>query len=102
MIQAKLADMYVSLNATRLASYQAGLLLDKGRRASLESASALLYGSESAMRASEEAVQIFGGYGYMKEYPVERLWRDAKLLQIGAGTNEIRRQLIARELLGQR
>lgn len=102
LVQAKLADMYVSLNATRLSTYYAGIKLEQGRRASLESASAVLYGAESAMRAAEEAVQIHGGYGYMKEYPVERLWRDAKLLQIGAGTNEIRRLLIARELLGQR
>lgn len=102
LIQAKLADMYVSLNATRLSSYNAGTILEQGRRASLESASALLYGAESAMKTAEEAVQIHGGYGYIKEYPVERLWRDAKLLQIGAGTNEIRRLLIARELLGQR
>lgn len=102
LVQAKLADMYVSLNATRLSSYNAGVILEQGRRASLEAASALLYGAESAMKAAEEAVQVHGGYGYIKEYPVERLWRDAKLLQIGAGTNEIRRLLIARELLGQR
>lgn len=102
LIQAKLADMYTSLNAARLSSYNAGALIDKGKRASLEAASSLLYASESAMAAADHAVQIHGGYGYIKEYPVERLWRDAKLLEIGAGTNEIRRLLIARELLGQR
>jgi isovaleryl-CoA dehydrogenase len=102
LIQAKLADMYAHLSCARMAVYHTLAKLQQGRRASLEAAAALLYAAETAMRAADEAVQIHGGYGYIKEFPVERLWRDAKLLEIGAGTNEIRRLLIARELLGLR
>jgi isovaleryl-CoA dehydrogenase len=102
LIQAKLADMYAGIEAGRLLAYRALLLAQTGQRASKEAAAALLFAAQVAMQATAEAVQIHGGYGYIKEFPVERLWRDAELLGIGAGTNEIRRLLIARELLGLR
>jgi isovaleryl-CoA dehydrogenase len=102
LVQAKLADIYTTLEASRLGAYAAIAACQAGRRASLEAASALLYSAESAMDAVDAALQIHGGYGYIKEFPIERFWRDAKLFEIGAGTNEIRRLLIARELLGRR
>ncbi|MFZ3208935.1 MAG: acyl-CoA dehydrogenase family protein [Geobacteraceae bacterium] len=102
LIQAKLADMYTSLTNSRLALYNVCSLIEQGKRASLESAAACLYSAESAVRAADESVQIHGGYGYIKDFPVERIWRDSKLLEIGGGTKEIRRILIAAELLGLR
>jgi isovaleryl-CoA dehydrogenase len=102
LVQAKLADIYTNLQAARLGAYYALGRIQAGHRASLEAAAALLYTAESAMDAADQALQIHGGYGYIKEFPIERIWRDTKLFEIGAGTNEIRRLLIARELLGVR
>jgi isovaleryl-CoA dehydrogenase len=101
LIQAKLADMYTHIQAARLLAYQTAVVVES-RRASKESAAALLFAAETANLAANHAVQIYGGFGYMREAPVERLFRDARLLTIGAGTNEIRRILIGRELLGLR
>jgi isovaleryl-CoA dehydrogenase len=102
LIQAKLADMYTRLVTARTYVYEVLKMAQTGERISKEAAAALLFAAESAMEAADEAVQIHGGYGYIKEFPVERIWRDAKLMEIGAGTNEIRRLIIARELLGLR
>ncbi|BDG59819.1 isovaleryl-CoA dehydrogenase [Caldinitratiruptor microaerophilus] len=102
LIQAKLSDMYTGIQAARLLALHALQLVQEGRRASKEAAAALLFASQVARRATDEAVQIHGGYGYVRGSVVERLFRDAKLMDIGAGTNEIRRTLLARELLGLR
>jgi isovaleryl-CoA dehydrogenase len=102
LIQAKLADMYVAVMSSRLMAVEAMRLALAGRRCSKEAAAALLYTSEASQRAVDDALQIYGGYGYCKEYAVQRLWRDARLGTIGAGTSEIRRLIIARELLGER
>lgn len=102
LIQAKLADMYVAVMSSRLMALEAMRLALAGRRCSKEAAAALLYTSEASQRAVDDALQIHGGYGYCKEYAVQRLWRDARLGTIGAGTSEIRRLIIARELLGER
>jgi acyl-CoA dehydrogenase len=98
-IQGMLADMAVSLEATRLLTHKAAASIDKGAGASIVSSYAKLYGSEAAMRVTTDAVQIFGGYGYMRDYPVEKLMRDAKLLQIYEGTSQIQRMVIARHVL---
>ncbi|MDX2436817.1 MAG: acyl-CoA dehydrogenase family protein [Acidobacteriota bacterium] len=99
LIQAKLADMATSVDAARLLTQRAAALKDAGRPTTRESAMAKVYASEVAVAVAEEAIQIHGGYGYTKEYPVERAWRDAKLCTIGEGTSEIQRLVIARELL---
>jgi alkylation response protein AidB-like acyl-CoA dehydrogenase len=96
----KLAQMAMDLEAARLAVWRAAWLMDKGRPNGKESAMAKCLGSDVAMRNALEALQIFGGYGYMKDYPVEKLVRDAKLLQIYEGTNEIQRLVISREVIG--
>jgi short/branched chain acyl-CoA dehydrogenase len=98
-IQFKLADMATAAENARLLTYQAAWLYDQGREYAREAAMAKLYASDAAMQAASEAVQIHGGYGYTDEYPVSRFFRDAKILQIGEGTNEIQRLVIAR-LLG--
>jgi acyl-CoA dehydrogenase len=98
-VQFMLADMAKDIEAARLLTYQSGWLLDQGRRASKESSFAKCFSTDIAMRAATDAVQIFGGNGYTKEYPVEKLMRDAKLMQIYEGTNQIQRLVIARELL---
>ena len=98
-IQFKLANMALELRAARLLTWFAAWSLDHGARATLDSAIAKCYASDAAMRIADEAIQVFGGYGYMKEYPVEKLLRDAKLTQIYEGSNEIQRMVIARELL---
>ncbi len=97
-IQFKLADMAAEVELARLAVLRAAWLKDQGRPFTRESAIAKLAASETAMRAATQAVQIHGGYGYMKEYPVERYLRDAKLMEIGEGTSEIQRLVIARQL----
>lgn len=102
LVQAKLADMYAGLYSARSAADDALARVQRGERASLQAAAAVLVASEHAVRCAEEAVQIHGGYGYVKEFAAQRFWRDSKLGTIGAGTSEIRRLLIARELLGQR
>ncbi len=100
LIQEKLANMYVQLEASRLLVYRALASVETDRRNGRQSAMALTFASEASTRVALEAIQIHGGYGYMRDLPLERLARDAKLLEIGAGTSEIRRLLTARELLG--
>jgi alkylation response protein AidB-like acyl-CoA dehydrogenase len=100
-IQFKLADMATSIELARLAVYRAAWLKDRGLPFTRESAMAKLFASETAVRAALEAVQIYGGYGYTADYPVERYLRDAKLMEIGEGTSEIQRLVIARQLLGR-
>ena len=94
-----IADMATKIEASRLLCWQAGWLIDQGQRATLQSSYAKRFSADSAMEVTTDAVQIFGGYGYMKEYPVEKLMRDAKLFQIYEGTSQIQRLVIARELL---
>ena len=98
-VQLRLADMATSIEAARLLTYRAAYLKDAGRRTTLESAMAKLYSSEIAVRAAEDAVQIHGGYGFVKDYPAEKFFRDVKLTTIGEGTSEIQRLVIARQLL---
>ena len=98
-IQQKLVDMAVDLDAARLLTYRAAWMLDHGMRVTRESAMAKLFASEAAVRIANEAVQIHGGYGFIKDYPVEKFYRDVKLCTIGEGTSEIQRLVIARQLL---
>ncbi len=98
-IQYKLVDMATSIDAARLLNYRAAWMLDHGRRVTKESAMAKLFASEAAVRVADEAVQIHGGYGFIKDYPVEKFYRDVKLCTIGEGTSEIQRLVIARQLL---
>ncbi|MGB8507113.1 MAG: acyl-CoA dehydrogenase [Pyrinomonadaceae bacterium] len=100
-IQFKLADMATEIDAARLLMYRAAYLKDQGKRVTKESAMAKLYASEVSVRVSEEAIQIHGGYGYTKDYPAEKYWRDSKLCTIGEGTSEIQRLVIAKQLLRQ-
>lgn len=97
-VQFMLADMAKDIEASRLLTHQSAWMIDAGKRASKESAMAKCFATDSAMSATTDAVQIFGGNGYTKEYPVEKLMRDAKLMQIYEGTNQIQRVVIAREL----
>ncbi len=98
-IQFKIAEMAANIDAARLLTYRAAIKKAKGERVTRESSMAKYFASETAMQAAQEAVQIHGGYGYITEYGVERLMRDAKITQIYEGTNEIQRVVIARELL---
>jgi acyl-CoA dehydrogenase len=98
-VQFMLADMAIELEAMRLLTYKAAWMIDQGAAASIVSSYAKAFGADHAMRITTDAVQIFGGYGYMKEYPVEKLMRDAKLLQIYEGTSQVQRVVIARNLL---
>lgn len=98
-IQFKLAKMATDIAASRLMTYRAAYLRDTGQDYSLAASQAKYFASETAVRCAEEAVQIHGGYGYIKEYPVEKLYRDAKLLTIGEGTSEIQKVVIARHIL---
>jgi isovaleryl-CoA dehydrogenase len=100
LMQAKVADMYVALNSARAYVYAVAKSCDAGRTTRFDAAGAILLASENAVKVANEAVQALGGAGYTKDWPVERYYRDAKLLDIGAGTNEIRRMLIGRELIG--
>ncbi|MEW9855783.1 acyl-CoA dehydrogenase family protein [Novosphingobium sp. M1R2S20] len=100
LMQAKVADMYVALQSARAYVYAVARACDAGQTTRFDAAGAILLASESAFRVAGEAVQALGGAGYTKDWPVERYLRDAKLLDIGAGTNEIRRMLIGRELIG--
>jgi short-chain 2-methylacyl-CoA dehydrogenase len=97
-IQFKVADMEMRAHTSRLAWYRAAELLARGESFKREAAIAKLYGSESAVANAREATQIHGGYGFMNEFPVARMWRDAKILEIGEGTSEVQRILIARDL----
>jgi isovaleryl-CoA dehydrogenase len=100
LMQAKVADMYVAMQSARAYVYAVAKACDAGQTTRFDAAGAILLASENAFRAAGEAVQALGGAGYTKDWPVERFLRDAKLLDIGAGTNEIRRMLIGRELIG--
>ena len=98
-IQFKLADMATQIECARLLTLQAAYLKDAGKKHTTQSAMAKLYASEIAVKVSEESIQIHGGYGYTKDYPAEKYWRDSKLCTIGEGTSEIQRLVIAKQLL---
>ena len=98
-IRAKLVDDAARIEAARLLTFRAAAMKDDGRRTTLEAAMAKLYSSEIAVRAAENGVQIHGGYGFVKDYPAEKYFRDVKLTTIGEGTSEIQRLVIARQLL---
>jgi acyl-CoA dehydrogenase len=98
-IQFMIADMAADIEAARLLTYKSAWLLDSGQRNTLVSSYAKRFAADMGMKAATDAVQIFGGYGYSKEYPVEKLMRDAKLIQIYEGTSQVQRLVIARELL---
>ena len=100
-IQWKLADNATRIEAARLLTYRAAEMKDRGLRTTRESAMAKLYSSEIAVKAADDCVQIHGGYGFVKDYPAEKYFRDVKLVTIGEGTSEIQRLVIARQLLGQ-
>lgn len=101
-VQFMLAEMAIAYETTRLLCHKAAWMIDNGKIDSIVSSYAKAYGADAAMRVTTDAVQIFGGYGYTKEYPVEKLMRDAKLLQIYEGTSQIQRMVIARNLLAQK
>jgi alkylation response protein AidB-like acyl-CoA dehydrogenase len=98
-IQWMLADMATEIDAARLLVYRAAQLKERGMPFETAASKAKLYAAEMAMRATTKAIQIHGGYGYIKDYPVERYFRDAKICEIGEGTSEIQRMVIAKELL---
>ena len=100
IMQAKLADMYTNLQSARAYAYRIAEDYDAGKRSRIDPAACLLHASSNAVKVALEAIQTLGGNGYINQYPAGRLLRDAKLYEIGAGTNEIRRMLIGRELLG--
>jgi alkylation response protein AidB-like acyl-CoA dehydrogenase len=100
-IQWKLADMATEIDAARLLVYRAAWLKDSGQPHAAEGAKAKLFASEMARRQTAEAIQVLGGYGYTKEFPVERYYRDAKVTEIYEGTSEIQRLVIARHILGR-
>ena len=101
LVQGKLADMYVQMNAARAYVYAVAKACDRGETARKDAAGAILYAAETATKLALDAIQLLGGNGYINEYPTGRLLRDAKLYEIGAGTSEIRRWLIGRELFGE-
>jgi alkylation response protein AidB-like acyl-CoA dehydrogenase len=98
-IQFKLADMATQIDAARLLMYRAASMKDAGKKTTRESSMAKLFASEISVKVCEEAIQVHGGYGYTKDYPPEKYWRDSKLCTIGEGTSEIQRIIIAREVL---
>jgi alkylation response protein AidB-like acyl-CoA dehydrogenase len=100
-IQWKLADAFTRIEAARLLAYRAAYLKERGRRTTIESSMAKLYASEVAVKVADDCVQIHGGYGFVKDYPAEKFFRDVKLTTIGEGTSEIQRLVIARELLAR-
>ncbi|MFV1497210.1 isovaleryl-CoA dehydrogenase [Phaeobacter sp. JH20_02] len=101
LMQGKIADMYTAMNTARAYVYEVAKACDKGTVTRQDAAACCLYASEVAMTQAHQAVQAFGGAGYLSDNPVGRIFRDAKLMEIGAGTSEIRRMLIGRELMGQ-
>ncbi|MCK0138369.1 isovaleryl-CoA dehydrogenase [Aliiroseovarius sp. F47248L] len=101
LMQAKIADMYTAMNSARAYVYEVAKACDRGEVTRQDAAACVLYASEEAMKQAHQAVQAMGGSGYMNETPVSRMFRDAKLMEIGAGTSEIRRMLIGRELMGK-
>jgi hypothetical protein len=98
-IQHKLADMATDIDASRLLTLRAAWMKDSGQSVNKESSMAKLFASETAVRVADEAVQVHGGYGFLKDFPVEKFYRDVKLCTIGEGTSEIQRLVIARQLL---
>jgi len=100
-IQFKLANMATQIDAARLLMYRAAWMKDAGKKTTKESSMAKLFASEISVNVCEEAIQVHGGYGYTKDYPPEKYWRDSKLCTIGEGTSEIQRLIIAREVLRQ-
>ncbi|MEZ5734048.1 MAG: isovaleryl-CoA dehydrogenase [Paracoccaceae bacterium] len=100
LMQAKIADMYTKMNSSRAYTYEVAKACDRGEVTRQDAAACVLYASEEAMVVAHQAVQAMGGMGFMNESPVARIFRDAKLMEIGAGTSEIRRMLIGRELMG--
>ncbi len=94
--------MASDLEASRLLTWQAAVAVDEGRRSALLSSHAKRFAADAAMRATTDAVQVYGGYGFIKDYPVEKLMRDAKIMQLFEGTAQIQRIVIARELLRER
>ena len=98
-IQFMIADMATEIEAARLLTWQSALLLDQGKRNTLQSSHAKRFAADTSMKVATDAVQIFGGYGFIKEYPVEKLMRDAKIMQLYEGTSQIQRLVIAREIL---
>ncbi|MYA88166.1 MAG: isovaleryl-CoA dehydrogenase [Boseongicola sp. SB0662_bin_57] len=101
LMQGKIADMYAAMNSSRAYVYEVAKACDRGDVTRQDAAACCLFASEAAMRQAHQAVQAMGGAGFMNDHPVSRLFRDAKLMEIGAGTSEIRRMLIGRELVGQ-
>jgi butyryl-CoA dehydrogenase len=101
-LQFMMADMAVQVEASRLLVYKAAWLRDNGRPATHAASMAKLFATDTGMKVATDAVQILGGYGYLKDFPVERYFREAKLAQIAEGTNQIQRMVIARQLLGLR
>lgn len=99
MIQEMLADMATEMQAGRILSYWAATMAGSGKRARLEASYAKLFCAEAGIRAVGKAVQVFGGYGFIREFPVERMYRDVKGIEFGAGTNQIQRLIIIRELM---
>ena len=100
LMQGKIADMYTALNTARAYVYEVAKACDRGQVTRQDAAACVLYSSEQAMVQAHQAVQAMGGAGFMNDSAVSRLFRDAKLMEIGAGTSEIRRMLIGRELMG--
>jgi isovaleryl-CoA dehydrogenase len=98
LVQGKIADMYVAMNATRAYVYAVAKACDRGETTREDAAGAILYAAENATKVALDAIQLLGGNGYINDYATGRLLRDAKLYEIGAGTSEIRRMLIGREL----
>jgi acyl-CoA dehydrogenase len=98
-IQFMIADMATDVEASRLLVWHSAVLLDQGRRNTVESSHAKRFAADAAMRVTTDAVQVYGGYGFMKDYPVEKLMRDAKIMQLYEGTPQIQRLVIARETL---
>jgi isovaleryl-CoA dehydrogenase len=101
LMQGKIADMYTTFNVCKAYVYAVGQACDRGETTRKDAAGAILYSAEKATWMAGEAIQTLGGVGYTNEFPVGRLWRDAKLYEIGAGTSEIRRMLIGRELFNE-
>ncbi len=100
LMQGKIADMYTKMNSARAYVYEVAKACDRGEVTRQDAAACVLYASEEAMTVAHQAVQAMGGMGFMNETPVARIFRDAKLMEIGAGTSEIRRMLIGREMMG--
>ena len=100
-IQWYIADMATQLEAARLLVYQAAQLRDAGQPYSKEAAMAKLFASESAMKAADKGIQILGGYGYSRDYPLERIFRDTKLMEIGEGTSEVQRIVISKLVMSE-